>query len=89
MVNIITATNIPDDIPLLLKYSYRITSNVPDKIGVNEVTFSHQFWNTAKLEGMDQESSSISSKAEWKYASSTAGVVTDRNYSFYKVESGN
>ena len=54
MVNIITATNIPDDIPLLLKYSYRITSNVPDKIGVNEVTFSHQFWNTAKLEGMDQ-----------------------------------
>ena len=87
--NTITATGIPDGTPLLLKYSYRVTSNVPDVIDGRKVEFEAQFNNTAKLEGIEESNTSIGSKAEWKHSSSSAGVSTEKSYTFYKVEAGN
>lgn len=85
----IRATGIPDRTPLVLKYSYRVTSNAPDKQGENTVTFGLIFKNKAELEGTSYSNEFISSNAKWELSTSSAGVTTDKSYTFYKVEAGN
>ena len=85
----IRATGIPDGTPLVLKYSYRVTSNAPDKQGENTVTFDLKFKNKAELEGTSYSNEFISSDAKWELSTSSAGVTTDKSYTFYKVEAGN
>ena len=85
----IRATGIPDRTPLVLKYSYRVTSNAPDKQGENTVTFDLKFKNKAELEGTSYSNEFISSDAKWELSTSSAGVTTDKSYTFYKVEAGN
>lgn len=87
--NTITATGIPDGTPLMLQYSYRITCNVPDEIDGQETSFSLSFSNTAKLEGTDYSGDHTSSDSKWEHSSDSAGVTTDKSYTFYKVEAGN
>ena len=87
--NTITATGIPDSTPLMLQYSYRITCNVPDEINGKKPSFNLSFNNTAKLEGTDYSGDHTSSDAKWEHSSDSAGVTTDKSYTFYKVEAGN
>lgn len=87
--NTITATGIPDGIPLMLQYSYRITSNVPDEQNGQKVYFDLQFTNKATLEGTSHTGESSSSNMKWEYSNASAGVTTDKSYTFYKVEAGN
>ena len=88
-INTITATGIPDGTPLLLQYSYRVTCNVPDEIDGQKTSFSLSFSNTAKLEGTNYSGEHSSSNTKWEHSSESAGVTTDKSYTFYKVEAGN
>lgn len=88
-INTITATGIPDSTPLMLQYSYRITSNVPDEINGQKTYFNLSFSNTAKLEGTEHSDEHSSSNTKWEHSSESAGVTTDKSYTFYKVEAGN
>ncbi|MCF2650994.1 SpaA isopeptide-forming pilin-related protein [Anaeromassilibacillus senegalensis] len=87
--NTITATGIPDGTPLMLQYSYRVTCNVPDEINGQKTYFDLKFSNTAKLEGTDHSGEHSSSNTKWEHSSDSAGVTTDKSYTFYKVEAGN
>lgn len=87
--NTITATGIPDGTPLMLQYSYRITSNVPDEQNGQKVYFDLKFENKASLEGTSHSGESSSSNTKWEHSSESAGVTTDKSYTFYKVEAGN
>ncbi len=87
--NTITATGIPDGTPLILQYSYRITSNVPDEQNGKRVYFDLQFENKASLKGTIHSGESSSSNTKWEHSSESAGVTTDKSYTFYKVEAGN
>ena len=87
--NTITATGIPDGTPLMLQYSYRVTCNVPDEIDGQKTYFDLKFSNTAKLEGTDYSGNNFSSDTKWEHSSDSAGVTTDKSYTFYKVEAGN
>ena len=87
--NTITATGIPDGTPLMLQYAYRISSNVPDEVNGNKVSFDLQFTNKATLEGTGYSGDNSSSGTKWEYSSESAGVTTDKSYTFYKVEAGN
>lgn len=87
--NTITATGIPDGTPLMLQYSYRVTCNVPDEINGQKASFNLYFSNTAKLEGTDYSGNYSSSDSKWEHSSDSAGVTTDKSYTFYKVEAGN
>lgn len=87
--NTITATGIPDGTPLMLQYSYRVTCNVPDEIDGKKTSFDLKFSNTAKLEGTDYSGNNSSSGSKWEHSSDSAGVTTDKSYTFYKVEAGN
>ncbi len=87
--NTITATGIPDGIPLMLQYAYRITSNVPVEQNGTKVSFDLQFNNKAELEGTGHSGDSSSSGMKWEYSNESAGVTTDKSYTFYKVEAGN
>lgn len=87
--NTITATGIPDGTPLMLQYSYRVTCNVPDEIDGRKTSFDLKFSNTAKLEGTDYSGNNFSSDTKWEHSSDSAGVTTDKSYTFYKVEAGN
>lgn len=87
--NTITATGIPDGTPLMLQYSYRVTCNVPDEIDGKKTSFDLKFSNTAKLEGTDYSGEHSSSNTKWEHSSDSAGVTTDKSYTFYKVEAGN
>lgn len=87
--NTITATGIPDGTPLMLQYSYRVTCNVPDEIDGQKTYFDLKFSNTAKLEGTDHSGEHSSSNTKWEHSSDSAGVTTDKSYTFYKVEAGN
>lgn len=87
--NTITATGIPDGIPLMLQYAYRITSNVPVEQDGTRISFDLQFNNKAELEGTGHSGESSSSGTKWEYSSESAGVTTDKSYTFYKVEAGN
>lgn len=87
--NTITATGIPDGTPLMLQYSYRVTCNVPDEINGQKTSFDLKFSNTAKLEGTDYSGNNSSSGSKWEHSSDSAGVTTDKSYTFYKVEAGN
>ena len=88
-INTITATGIPDGTPLMLQYSYRITCNVPDEINGQKTYFDLKFSNTAKLEGTNYSGDHTSSETKWEHSSESAGVTTDKSYTFYKVEAGN
>lgn len=87
--NTITATGIPDGKPLMLQYSYRVTCNVPDEIDGQKTSFDLKFSNTAKLEGTGHSGDYTSSDTKWEHSSDSAGVTTDKSYTFYKVEAGN
>lgn len=87
--NTITATGIPDGTPLMLQYSYRVTCNVPDEINGQKTSFDLKFSNTAKLEGTGHSGDYTSSDTKWEHSSDSAGVTTDKSYTFYKVEAGN
>lgn len=87
--NTITATGIPDGTPLMLQYAYRITSNVPVEQEGKRVSFDLWFNNKAELEGTGHSGESSSSGMKWEYSSESAGVTTDKSYTFYKVEAGN
>lgn len=87
--NTITGTGIPDGTPLILLYSYKITSNVPEEQNRQKVYFDLAFSNKASLEGTGNSGESSSSGIKWEYSSSSAGVTTDKSYMFYKVEAGN
>ena len=87
--NTITATGIPDGMPLMLQYSYRITSNVPDEQNGQKVYFDLKFTNKATLEGTSHTGESSSSNMKWEHSDASAGVTTDKSYIFYKVEAGN
>lgn len=87
--NTITATGVPDGMPLMLQYAYRITSNVPDEQNGQKTSFDLKFSNTAKLEGTDYSGNNSSSDSKWEHSSDSAGVTTDKSYTFYKVEAGN
>ena len=87
--NTITATGIPDGTPLMLQYAYRISSNVPDEVNGYKVSFDLKFNNKAVLEGTSHSGESSSSGKKWEYSSESAGVTTDKSYTFYKVEAGN
>lgn len=88
-INTITATGVPDGTPLMLQYSYRITSNVPDEINGTKTYFDLNFSNTARLEGTTHSDENSSSGMEWKHSDVAAGAITDKSYTFYKVEAGN
>ncbi len=88
-INTITATGVPDGTPLMLQYSYRITSNVPDEIDGKETSFDLKLSNTAKLEGTTHSDENYTSGMEWKHSDVAAGAITDKSYTFYKVEAGN
>lgn len=87
--NTITGTGIPDGTPLILLYSYKITSNVPEEQNGQKVYFDLAFSNKASLEGTGNSGDSSSNGLKWEYSSSSAGVTTDKSYMFYKVEAGN
>ena len=91
--NTIIATGIPDATPLKLTYSYRISSNVPDEQVVSgssqQVYFKLDISNTAKLEGLNKEDTSSSGETKWEHSTSSAGVDTDKSYTFYKVDKDN
>lgn len=87
--NIIKATGIPDGTPLMLQYAYRITSNVPDEQDGKKVYFDLSFNNKATLEGTGHSGENFSSNTKWEHSSESAGVTTDKSYTFYKVEAGN
>lgn len=87
--NTITATGIPDGTPLMLQYAYRITSNVPVEQDGTKVSFNLWFNNKAELEGTGHSGESSGSGTQWEYSSESAGVTTDKSYTFYKVEAGN
>lgn len=88
-INTITATGIPDGTPLMLQYSYRITCNVPDEMNEQKTYFDLNFTNKATLEGTDISGEHSSSNTKWEHSSESAGVTTDKSYTFYKVEAGN
>lgn len=88
-INTITATGVPDGTPLMLQYSYRITSNVPDEIDGKKTYFDLSFSNTAKLEGTTHSDENSSSGTRWMHSDVAAGAITDKSYTFYKVEAGN
>ena len=87
--NTITATGVPDGMPLMLQYAYRITSNVPDEQNGQKVYFDLSFSNKAVLEGTSHSGDHSSSGTKWEHSSDSAGVTTDKSYTFYKVEAGN
>lgn len=92
-INTITATGLPDETPLLLQYSYRITTSVPDKITVDgqekETSFELYFSNKVNLVGTEYSQDHTTSGTKWEYSSDSAGVTTEKSYSFTKVEKGN
>lgn len=87
--NTITASGIPDGTPLMFQYSYRVTCNMPDEVDGNKLSADLSFKNTAKLEGTDYSGDHTSSNTKWEHSSDSAGVTTDKSYTFYKVEAGN
>lgn len=87
--NTITGNGIPDKTPLLLQYSYRVSSNVPDKINGVETSFQLQLTNKAELAGESDTNTTSGDEMVWKHSDVAAGVTTDKSYSFYKVEAGN
>lgn len=88
-INTITGNGIPDETPLLFRYSYRISSNVPDEIDGKETSFQLQLTNKAELAGESDTNTTSGDEMVWKHSDVAAGVTTDKSYSFYKVEAGN
>ncbi|MGM9584581.1 MAG: SpaA isopeptide-forming pilin-related protein [Faecousia sp.] len=88
-INTITGNGIPDETPLLLQYSYRVSSNVPDEIDGKETSFQLQLTNKAELAGESDTNTTSGDEMVWKHSDVAAGVTTDKSYSFYKVEAGN
>ena len=92
--NTITATGIPDEKCLMFRYSYRVTSNIPEEVILSNgtkynPTFNIWLNNKAALQGTGHSDDYSSNQWEWKHSSSSAGVTTDKSYTFYKVEAGN
>lgn len=88
-INTITGNGIPDETPLLLQYSYRVSSNVPDKINGVETSFDLKLSNKAELAGQSDTNNTADDHLKWEHSDVAAGVTTDKSYSFYKVEAGN
>lgn len=87
--NIITASGIPDSTALILKYSYRVSSNVPDEINGVKTYFDLKLSNKAELAGQSDTNNTADQQLKWEHSDVDAGVTTDKSYSFYKVEEGN
>ena len=92
--NTITATGIPDEKCLMFRYSYRVTSNIPEEVILSNgtkynPTFNIWLNNKAALQGTGHSDDYSSSNWKWEHSSSSAGVTTDKSYTFYKVEAGN
>jgi len=82
--NIIKATGIPDSTPLILEYSYSVTTSIPKDHSV-----SLPVYNSAKLEGINKNFSDNTGGKIWQNQGTSGGVTSDKSYTFYKVEKGN
>lgn len=85
ITNILSVSNIPDRTPLLLEYAYVVHSTAEDgdQFNLNNIS------NTAKLENTSYKDSDNRENDQWKEQSSSAGVTTEKNFTLYKVETGN
>lgn len=84
ITNILSVSNIPDRTPLLLEYAYVVHSTAEDGD-----QFNLKISNTAKLENTSYKDSDNRENDQWKEQSSSAGVTTEKNFTLYKVETGN
>jgi len=82
--NIISATGVPDSTPLIMEYSYSVSSTIPDKH-----VASLPVWNNAKLEGTNEQAQDSGGGKQWEEQKTSGGVASDNSYTFNKVEKGN
>lgn len=85
----ITATGIPDGVPLIFEYTYDVTSNFDESTNAKPENFQIPFSNKATLNGKTEASHDFEHNDRWVTSSSSGGVRTEKSYEFIKVEQGN
>lgn len=93
----IVVSNVPDDQPMIFKYTYQVTNNIEEVLKKNcssplnyyNFFHGHHIENTASLDGTGYQDNSSGKTNDWKNASSSGGVSSGKSYTLYKVEKGN
>ena len=93
----IVVSNVPDDQPMIFKYTYQVTNNIEEVLKKNCSSLlnyykffgGHHIENTASLDGTGYQDNSSGKTNDWKNASSSGGVSSGKSYTLYKVEKGN
>jgi len=80
----ITATGVPDETPLIFEYAYTVDTDIP-----KGKTANLNISNTAELNGTSYKTEGDNKTDKWQDQTSSAGVSTDKTYTFYKVNKDN
>ncbi len=86
-ISTITLENVPDGVPLLLQYSYRVSSEAPQGYTFN--LSGARIQNSATLAGENTGSIPVGNDAVWSDQTSSGGVHTTAALTLTKVDAGN
>lgn len=86
-ISTITLENVPDGVPLLLQYSYRVSSEAPEGYTFN--LSGARIQNSATLAGENTGSIPVGNDAVWSDQTSSGGVHTTAALTLTKVDAGN
>ncbi|MGM9605679.1 MAG: SpaA isopeptide-forming pilin-related protein [Faecousia sp.] len=84
IINTITATNVPDGVPLRLEYTYNVSSDAE-----NGYVFNLNPTNEAKLEGYTTNPISLGNDTKWSDKTTSGGVLTTYALKLTKVDADN
>ncbi len=80
----IMTMTLPDDMPLIVEYSYSVNARKIDYANQQKV----KIWNKAELKGVAQQGGNSQTTFEFNLVSSSAGAEVNSGLELYKVEKG-
>lgn len=93
MLYIIHLTDVPDDEPLILRYTYTLVSDIDVHYGSQWKRYGywedHGVQNTAELEGTSYETTLKPTATDYAYSGTSGSVVSTYNLTLKKVAEGN
>lgn len=88
--NTLTIQRVPNGQPLILEYTYSVSSSASDYEHKDKVQFNLPFSNSASLEGTTENDVSNMSHIQWSASTSSAGLSSGaHSFIFYKVDKEN
>ena len=93
MLYIIHLTDVPDDEPLILRYTYTLVSDIDVHYGSQWQSYGywedHGVQNTVELEGTSYEKTLKPTATDYAYSGTSGSVVSTYNLTLKKVAEGN